>query len=93
MSPTNCPKELLGHNSFDKSSHWDTPRKTRVRKKPTDVYVYVSTMNSPASTIDSPIALAARATNLFNSNEECEQTYIGSCVVVNLLITIKELEW
>ena len=36
-------------------------RKKRSRKKPKDVYI--STMNSPASTIDSSIASAARTKN------------------------------
>ena len=71
VSPTDCPKALQGHNAFNKLSHWDTPKKKRSRKKPSDVYVS-TTIASPASTIDSPIASAVRATNLPNSNEECE---------------------
>ena len=58
MSPSNQPKALQGHNVFDKSSHWDTPKTKRVRKKPTDVYVS-TTIASPSSSIDSPIATAA----------------------------------
>ena len=51
---------------------------------PTDVYV--TTMNSPASTIDSPIATAARVTNIDvdNSNEEYEQTFLGTRVAIKL---------
>ena len=38
-----------------------------------------------ASTIDSPFASATRATNLdIDSNEECEQTFVGSRVAVKL---------
>ena len=48
-------------------------------------YVYISTMNSPASTIDFPNALAARATNVdIISDEDCEQTFVGTLVVVKL---------
>ena len=43
-------------------------------------------MASPASTIDSPFALAARATNLPDSDEECEQTFVGSRVAVKLSV-------
>ena len=42
-------------------------------------------MNSPASTSDFPMASTARATNNdINSNEECEQTFVGTCVAVKL---------
>ena len=41
-------------------------------------------MHSPASTIDSPIVSAVRATNLPDSDEEFEQTFVGSCVTVKL---------
>ena len=87
MSPSDLPKALQGHNAFDKSSHWDTPTTKRVRKKPTDVYVS-ATMGSPTSSIDSPMATAARATNVAvddsDDEEECKQTLIGTCVAVKL---------
>ena len=43
-------------------------------------------MASPASTLDSLIVLAARATNLDidDSDDDCEQTFIGSRVAVKL---------
>ena len=56
------------------------------RKKPSNVYV--TTMASPASSMDSPIASAvARATNVDiknNDEEECAQTFIGSRVAAKL---------
>ena len=33
VSPTNCLKELQGYNAFNKSSHWDTPRKKKSKKE------------------------------------------------------------
>ena len=86
VSASGRPKELQGHNAFDKSSHWDTPTTKRVRKKPTDVYVS-TTMGSPTSSIDSPMATAARATNVAvkdSDDEECKQTLIGTRVAVKL---------
>ena len=84
VSPSDRPKSLQDHNAFDKSSHWDTPKTKRVRKKPTDVYVS-TTMASPSSSIDSPMATAVRATNIdVDSDEECEQTFVGTCVAVKL---------
>ena len=84
VSASDRPKALQGHNAFDKSSHWETLKTKRVRKKPNDVYVS-TTMASPSSSIDSPMAAAARATNInVNSNEECEQAFIGTCVAVKL---------
>ena len=86
VSASDRPKELQGHNAFDKSSHWDTPTTKRVRKKPTDVYV-PATMGSPTSSIDSPMATAARATNVNvedSDDEECKQTLIGTRVAVKL---------
>ena len=53
VSAPESPKAVQGHNAFNRSSHWNTPKKRRVRKKHIDVYV--TTMNSPASTIDFPI--------------------------------------
>ena len=50
VSASDRPKELQGHNAFDKSSHWDSPTTKRVRKKPTDVYAS-TTMASPSSSI------------------------------------------
>ena len=42
-------------------------------------------MASPASTIDSPIASAARATNVdIGSDKECEQVLVSSRVAVKL---------
>ena len=41
-------------------------------------------MNSPASTIDSPIASATRTISLNNSEEECEQMVVSSRVAVKL---------
>ena len=55
-----------------------------------------ATMASPPSTIDSPITSAARATNVdidSDSDEECEQTFIGSCVAEPLsLPKLKDAE-
>ena len=56
--------------------HTGIHQKQKVRKKPTDVYVS-TTMASPASTIDSPITSAARATNAnmdskSDSKKECK---------------------
>ena len=56
--------------------------KKRVRNKPTDVYVS-ATMASPASTIDSPIASAARATNVDSNSDvkiEIEIIYVSTRV-------------
>lgn len=41
-------------------------------------------MNSPASIIESPMALAVRATKVNDSNEECKQMFVSSCVAVKL---------
>ena len=92
VSASEQPKALQGHNAFDRSSHWNTPKKRRVRKKPIDVYV--TTMNSPASTIDSPITTAARATkvdsdsNSDSNEEECLQTFAVKLVVIPFFGTI-----
>ena len=54
------PTELKGHNNFETAPHWATPTRQRERKRPTDIYVPENNVDSPMSTIASPLAATRR---------------------------------
>ena len=91
---TDRPKELQGHNKFDTAPHWETPKRQRQQRKPTDIYVSnMNNVGSPTSTIaDSPLAATTTRTNTSNTtnndsdsesdNDVGEKPLIGSRVAV-----------
>ena len=71
-SATKRLKELKGHNNFETSSHWNTTKHQRERKRPTDIYV-PENGGSPVSTIDSLLVGTRRA---------LDDDYVGTRVAI-----------
>ena len=53
-------KELKGYYKFETAKLWATPTRQRERKRPTDIYVPENNVDSPMSTIASPLAATRR---------------------------------